>query len=264
VTRHVVTSILVLSLGVACRDEDGPPPRFTPEPEQALKLFGECQRAAAQAQAGALHHENPEAIQGAMRSCTRALQLGLDDDSFVQSNLYLGQILYALKQYDQALGLLRVAVSLDSRNPVTRFQLGEALFAAGQGRDHRGQGDTAGPFFQEAVLHLEAAAAEDPGIPTLFPLLVLCLEHLGREEEKIEALQRDVEIHPADVYRGFRLAWALNSLGRYDESLVVLDKVNHLVSGSDWERSITALGEASQNGERYELWSFGENERWER
>lgn len=172
----------------------------------------------------------------------------LDANNF-DARLYLGRVLYALKDYGGAVGELRAAVALRPRHAEARFFLGTALESAGEADAAMGQyrqvveSEPESTFGQlglgallvkqgkveEAIAALKRATALDPKGFEGHLALGRALALAGRFEEAVPALEKAAALAPNRPDAHYQLGLALRRLGRTEDAsreFAIVDKLN--------------------------------------
>jgi tetratricopeptide (TPR) repeat protein len=133
--------------------------------------------------------------------------IALNPKSF-DAHFYLGRVLYATKDYANAVKELRAAVDLNPRHAEARFFLGTALESAGES-------EAAMTEYQELV-NLDAQSAI--GQMGLGALLV----KQGKTEEAISVLKRATSLDPKSFEAHWALGRAFALAERFPEAVEVL------------------------------------------
>jgi tetratricopeptide (TPR) repeat protein len=133
--------------------------------------------------------------------------VALNPSSF-DAHFYLGRVLYATKNYADAVKELRAAVTLNPRHAEARFFLGTALESAGES-------GAAMIEYQELVKLDAQSAIGQMGLGAL-------LVKQGKIEEAIDALKRASSLDPKSYEANWALGRAFALAERYAEAVEVL------------------------------------------
>ncbi|MCI0465272.1 MAG: tetratricopeptide repeat protein [Gemmataceae bacterium] len=137
--------------------------------------------------------------------------------------------LVRLRDYEQALPLLREGVRLEPDNAHARYSLALGLFTRAE-REVVGAPNSrqAREWFQEAVEHARRAAERRPDHADAYLIWGLSLKHLGDPSAAVEPLRKGVACTPADRELQLGLGEALMAVGRNREAETHLENARQL------------------------------------
>ncbi len=161
-------------------------------------------------------------LQNARRDLRMAASL---DTTSVRALEALGDVNYALKEYERAADRYADCLRLDDSAARIQYKVGLAHFHAGRA--------------SAALKPLARAVAMAPGDATAQYVLGLTLRDLGRIKEAIEALKRAVTLSPGFTEPRIELATVYESIGRTSDEIEQLEALAAL--GPRPERAV-ALG----------------------
>ncbi len=104
-----------------------------------------------------------------------------------------------------------------------------------------------------ALAELEIARRALPNDPRLFELTGYILRRRGQQEEGLQNLERAVELDPRNFYTLQQIALSYQILGRYAESIAVLDRVLSIVRDNVDTRAVRALYQLCWKGDTQPL-----------
>lgn len=139
----------------------------------------------------------------------KALAASYPDHAMVHQRLSHAQRI--ARNYGPATKAARRAVELAPDWPAMRAWAGMCLIRT---RD-----------YEDAVAHLQIAAAADTGLPTVHALLAEGLQHLKRPEQALAAIETALSLAPLEVDYTLRIARILNRAGRVEEAIAHLQPV---------------------------------------
>lgn len=154
-----------------------------------------------------------------MEGRTAAAADGLRDaiaagESQPEAFLFLGQIYFESKQFEDALAIYRRLLALDPDHAAAAFNAGvcqERLLQWGAAADH----------FRRSV-------QSEPGRPEAWLGLGLACLHQRKAEEALAGFDRFLQFEPENEPALFGRAVALQMLRRYDEAAVIYDRFRSL------------------------------------
>jgi tetratricopeptide (TPR) repeat protein len=170
---------------------------------------------------GEAYHRRGE-LQNARRDLRMAASL---DTTSVRVFEALGDVNYALKEYERAADRYEDSLRLDDSSPRVQYKLGLAQYYAGSAA--------------AALAPLGRAVAMDPRDAHAEYVLGLALRDLGRTKDAIDALTRSVALAPAFAEPRAELATLYESLGRSGDEIEQLEALAAV--GPSPERAV-ALG----------------------
>ena len=187
--------------------------------------------------------------QGDLRNAARDLSMAVRlDPSATRPSEHLGDVSFALEEYDESITHYTQYTRLDDQNPQVLYKL--ALASERAGRVNR------------AVPLLRQAIALDAGFVEAHYLLGLCLREQERLEEARDVLAHAVELSPGFLQAREVLAAVHKALGERREELRQLDALaaldrthpeRHVARGLAYARSgqtemaVLALGRAAED-----------------
>ena len=187
--------------------------------------------------------------QGDLRNAARDLSMAVRlDPSATRPYEHLGDVSFALEEYDESITHYTQYIRLDDQNPQVLYKL--ALASERAGRVNR------------AVPLLRQAIALDAGFVEAHYLLGLCLREQERLEEARDVLAHAVELSPGFLQAREVLAAVHQALGERREELRQLDALaaldrthpeRHVARGLAYARSgqtemaVLALGRAAED-----------------
>lgn len=163
---------------------------------------------------------------GELHNARRDLRMAASlDTTSVRVFEALGDVNYALKDFERATDRFEDCLRLDDSSPRVQYKLGLAYYHAGQPG--------------AALKPLGRAVAMDPADANAEYVLGLALRDLGRTREAIAALKRSITLSPAFAEPRSQLATIYGSLGRSGDEIEQLEALAAL--GPAPERAV-ALG----------------------
>lgn len=172
-------------------------------------------------------------LPAALRDLRTASQL---DPAATRPLEQLGDVFYALQQYERAGDRYAAFVQIDDRAPRVLYKLALAR--------HR-SGDAAG-----AIPPLRRAVQQHEGFAEAYYLLGLCLRQQAQVNEALWALQRAVALAPAMTSAREALAALFHTLGRHRDRLAQLEALADI--DPNGPARLLALGAAHADAGRME------------
>jgi predicted O-linked N-acetylglucosamine transferase (SPINDLY family) len=127
------------------------------------------------------------------------------DKSHFDGLQLLGAIAAQMKQYDEAIELMKAAISVNSNNDAVFNNLGNVYYEL--------------RCYAKAIECIQRAIHIQPSYPEPYNNLGNVLHKLGRNEEAIECFQRAIHIQPSYSEPYNNLGNVLRKLGRNDDAL---------------------------------------------
>ncbi|MFQ6048316.1 MAG: tetratricopeptide repeat protein, partial [Phycisphaerae bacterium] len=164
------------------------------------------------------------------------------DPRHADARFNLADVLAARKQYAQAIGYYREAISIDPDQPAYRINLANALRSIGR--------------LDEAIAEYRQAIRLDPEVPEIYRNLGDVLVLAGYYEQAVEALRQVIAKKPDDWLACNNLAWLLATCPdegvRDGQQAVVLAKRARRLRGPNDPQTLDTLAAAYAEAGQFE------------
>jgi protein O-GlcNAc transferase len=155
-----------------------------------------------------------------------------------QASLYnsRGNVLAALKQFDEALTSFETAIALDPQSPLAFGNLGNVYREVGR--------------FDEAIASYDEAIALDPGDAEVFYNRGVVLQELNRFHEAIASYDKAIALKPGYAEALSNRGTVLQALGRLSEAVTSYDRA--IALKPNFPEALCSRGSAFQELNRFD------------